>query len=49
MSVILGFYQESRAEKAAEILREKIHTTATVLRDGTRQEVPLSDIVPGIK
>jgi P-type Mg2+ transporter len=47
MSVILGFYQESKAEKAAEILREKIRTTATVLRDGARQEVPLSDIVPG--
>jgi len=47
MSVILGFYQESKAEKAAEILREKIHTTATVLRDDVRQEVPLSDIVPG--
>jgi Mg2+-importing ATPase len=47
MSVILGFYQESKAEKAAEILREKIHTTATVLRDGARQEVPLADIVPG--
>ena len=47
MSVVLGFYQESKAERAAEILREKIHTTTTVLRDGTKQEVPLSDIVPG--
>ena len=47
MSVILGFYQESKAEKAADILKEKIRTTATVLRDGARQEAPLSDIVPG--
>jgi Mg2+-importing ATPase len=47
MSVTLNFYQESRAEKAAETLREKVTTTATVLRDGTKQEVKLSNVVPG--
>ena len=47
MSVSLNFYQESKAEKAAETLREKVTTTATVLRDGTKQEVKLSNVVPG--
>jgi Mg2+-importing ATPase len=47
MSVILGFFQESKAEQAAEILREKVRTTATVLRDGTIREVQISDVVPG--
>jgi Mg2+-importing ATPase len=47
VSVILDFYQESKAEKAAEMLKEKVTTTATVLRDGAKQEVKLSEIVPG--
>ncbi|MEM3446209.1 MAG: magnesium-translocating P-type ATPase [Candidatus Korarchaeum sp.] len=47
LSVTLDFYQESKAERAAGILREKVTTTATVLRDGVKQEVKLSEIVPG--
>ncbi len=47
MSVILSFYQESKAEKAASVLRARIHTTATVNRDGQKVELPVSDIVPG--
>ncbi|MEM3459455.1 MAG: magnesium-translocating P-type ATPase [Candidatus Bathyarchaeia archaeon] len=47
LSVILDFYQESKAERAAEMLKEKVTTTATVLRDGVKQEVKLSEIVPG--
>ncbi len=47
LSVVLDMYQESKAEKAAEMLREKVTTTATVLRDGVKQEVKLSEIVPG--
>ena len=46
-SVILDFYQEYRAGNAVELLRKKITTTATVTRDGKRQEVPLSSLVPG--
>ncbi|MEM4054748.1 MAG: magnesium-translocating P-type ATPase [Desulfurococcaceae archaeon] len=46
-SVVLDFYQESEAEKAAEILKHRVATTATVLRDGTRREVRLAEIVPG--
>jgi len=47
LSVVLDFYQESMAERAAEMLRERVATTATVLRDGVRREVKLSEIVPG--
>jgi Mg2+-importing ATPase len=47
LSVILDVYQESRAENAAEKLKEKVATTATILRDGTKREVRLSEIVPG--
>ncbi|MCJ7561032.1 magnesium-translocating P-type ATPase, partial [Candidatus Bathyarchaeota archaeon] len=47
LSVILDFYQESKANRAAELLKEKVTTTATVLRDNTRKEVKLSEIVPG--
>jgi len=47
LSATLGAYQESKAERAAEMLREKVTTTATVLRDSTKKEVKLSEIVPG--
>lgn len=47
LSVVLDFYQESKAEKAAEMLKERVTTTATVLRDGVKREVKLSEIVPG--
>jgi P-type Mg2+ transporter len=47
LSVILDYYQESKAEKAAETLKEAVTTTATALRDGVKQEVKLHDIVPG--
>jgi Mg2+-importing ATPase len=47
LSVGLDYYQESKAEKAAETLKEKVITTATVLLDGVKQEVKLSEIVLG--
>ncbi|MCL4429839.1 MAG: cation-transporting P-type ATPase [Chloroflexi bacterium] len=47
VSVILDFYQERKAEKAAELLKQKVTSTATVLRDGVRQEIKLTEIVPG--
>ena len=37
LSVILDYYQESKAEKAAEVLKEKVTTTATTLRDGSKK------------
>jgi P-type Mg2+ transporter len=47
LSVILDFYQESKAEQAAEKLKEAVTTTATVIRDGTKQEIKIHDVVPG--
>ena len=47
VSVVLDFYQENKAEKAAQLLKEKVTTTATVLRDNVKQEIKLPEIVPG--
>ena len=47
VSVFLDYYQESKAEKAAQLLKQKVTTTATVLRDKVKQEIKLPDIVPG--
>jgi Mg2+-importing ATPase len=47
LSTGLMFYQENKAEQTAEKLKEKVATTATVLRDGVKQEVHLHDLVPG--
>ena len=47
ISVFLDFYQQRKASQAAELLKEKVTTTATVLRDNVKQEVNLSEIVPG--
>ena len=46
-SVLLGFIQEYRAERAIEALREMAAPTATVLRDGQEEEIPARDLVPG--
>ena len=47
ISVSIDHYQESKAENAAELLKEKVSTTATVLRDSSKTELKLSQIVPG--
>lgn len=47
ISVSLDFTQEYRAGKAAEALKKRVATTATVLRDGGRQDVEISRLVPG--
>jgi Mg2+-importing ATPase len=47
VSVVIDFFQEYRAGRAVELLKEKISTMATVTRGGVQQDVPLSDLVPG--
>ena len=47
ISVILDYYQESKAEKAAQLLKQKVTSTATVLRDNIKQEIKFPEIVPG--
>lgn len=46
-SVTLDFYQEQKAGNAAELLRQKIISHSTVVREGRQQEVPITDLVPG--
>jgi Mg2+-importing ATPase len=47
LSVGLRFWQEARADSAAEKLKAMIHVTATVVRDGAAKEIPLRNLVPG--
>ncbi|HEU4620186.1 MAG TPA: magnesium-translocating P-type ATPase [Gammaproteobacteria bacterium] len=46
-SGLLSFWQEFRASKAVERLRERVTIKSTVLRDGVEAEVPSETIVPG--
>lgn len=47
MSTLLDLYQERKAERAAEILRERAALTATVVRDGSKCEIKITEIIPG--
>ncbi|WP_156685740.1 cation-translocating P-type ATPase [Mycobacterium sp. Marseille-P9652] len=47
LNAVLGYVQESRAEHAVDALARMTAATATVVRDGTRREVPARDLVPG--
>ena len=47
LNAMLGFIQESRAEKSVRALMALAAPEATVVRDGDRQRVATHDIVPG--
>src|SRR5512136_1400132 len=47
LGVVLRFFQEMRADHAAEKLKAMVNTTATVVRGGTDAEVALKMLVPG--
>ena len=47
LGIVLRFIQESRADSAAEKLKAMVSTTATVVREGQRKEIPLKELVPG--
>ena len=47
LGVGLRFFQEVKADAAAARLRAMIHVTATVIRNGKAQEIPLREVVPG--
>ncbi|MBE7383767.1 MAG: cation-translocating P-type ATPase [Leptolyngbya sp. SIO1E4] len=44
---ILGYFQESRAEKALAALKQMATPNVRVIRDGKPLEVPSQDLVPG--
>lgn len=47
VNAIVGFVQESRAEKALEALQQYLHVEATVVRGGQKQRVSAEEVVPG--
>ena len=47
LGVVLRFFQELRADNAAEKLKAMVTTTASVVRDDKEMEVPLKLLVPG--
>jgi Mg2+-importing ATPase len=47
LGVVLRFFQEMRADNAAEKLKAMVSTTAALVRDGKDAEVPLRTLVPG--
>ncbi len=46
-SILLGFVQELRAEKALDALRRMSAPHATVVRDGAARRIPARELVPG--
>ncbi|WP_133793803.1 cation-translocating P-type ATPase [Prosthecobacter fusiformis] len=46
-NAIIGYIQESKAEKAIDALNSLVITEATVRRDGRKARVPSSQLVPG--
>jgi Mg2+-importing ATPase len=47
LSVILNFYQETKAALAADKLKEIIHTKTTVIRNNIKKEILSRNVVPG--
>jgi cation-transporting P-type ATPase F len=47
INALVGFIQESRAEKAIEALARMVITETTVRRDGTKKRIPSEALVPG--
>jgi Ca2+-transporting ATPase len=47
LNVIIGFFQEGKAEAALEALRKMIVAECTVFRDGEQKVIPTRELVPG--
>ena len=47
LGVLLRFVQEARADAAAEKLKAMISVTATAVRGGKEEQIPLRQLVPG--
>ncbi len=46
-NAVIGYIQEGKAEKAMDAIREMLAPTATVLRNGSRQNIKGEELVPG--
>ena len=47
LNAVMGYIQQSRAEHAVVALRQMSAAHATVIRDGARQSVAATEVVPG--
>lgn len=47
LNTVLGFFQERKANKALHALKQLIHPTSRVLRDGKEKDIDVTEIVPG--
>ncbi len=47
INALIGFIQEGKAEKALDAVRAMLASRAMVIRDGERQEIDASQLVPG--
>ena len=47
LNALMGYIQESRAERAAAALRQMSAARSNVIRNGKRQGVPAAELVPG--
>ncbi|MGH9124876.1 MAG: plasma-membrane proton-efflux P-type ATPase [Acidimicrobiales bacterium] len=47
LNSVIGFVQQSKADGALRLLRQRLEVNARVLRDGTWQAVPARDVMPG--
>lgn len=47
INAIIGFIQESKAEQAIESLKDMLAPLAVVIRDGAKQQLPATELVPG--
>jgi Ca2+-transporting ATPase len=47
LNALMGYFQQSRAEQAVAALRQMSATHTNVIRDGARQSIPATELVPG--
>lgn len=47
VNAIIGFFQEAKAVKAIKALSQSMTASATVIRDGVRQIISATELVPG--
>ena len=47
LSTVLNYFQETKANLAADKLKAMVQTTATVVREGVEKEIPISHVVAG--
>ncbi|MCC3262264.1 cation-transporting P-type ATPase, partial [Paenibacillus polymyxa] len=47
INAVIGYVQESRAERALDGIRNMLSNHARVVRDGQKEEIDARDLVPG--